>query len=119
LLHDHDADDLRTEKYRGYDFSDLTNRMKSPSDIKRSKPSGNAKYSNFLITDITVINGWSNLYKSHRFHKDLMEKTCAYCGKTFLGEGWPHVEGDSNRGVTKIEQFCSEEHKYNFLTSRS
>ncbi|MGA7898910.1 MAG: hypothetical protein WA395_05295 [Nitrososphaeraceae archaeon] len=52
-------------------------------------------------------------------HKDLMEKTCAYCGKTFLGEGWPHVEGDSNRGVTKIEQFCSEEHKYNFLTSRS
>lgn len=80
---------------------------------------GMQKYSNFLITDINVINDWSNLYKSHRFHKDLMEKTCAYCGKTFLGEGWPHVEGDSNRGVTKIEQFCSEEHKYNFLTSRS
>ena len=35
----------------------------------------------------------------------------------FSGEGWPHVEGDSNRGVLKIEQFCSEEHKYNFLSS--
>jgi hypothetical protein len=41
-------------------------------------------------------------------------KLCAYCGKIFSGEGWPHVEGDSNRGVLKIEQFCSEEHKYNF-----
>ena len=41
-------------------------------------------------------------------------KLCAYCGKMFSGEGWPHVEGDSNRGVLKIEQFCSEEHKYNF-----
>jgi hypothetical protein len=45
-------------------------------------------------------------------------KTCAYCGKEFSHEGWPHVEGDSNRGVTKIEQFCSEEHKYYFLGSR-
>ena len=44
-------------------------------------------------------------------------KLCAYCGKIFSGEGWPHVEGDSNRGVLKIEQFCSEEHKYNFLSS--
>ena len=44
-------------------------------------------------------------------------KLCAYCGKIFSGEGWPHVEGDSNRGVLKIEQFCSEEHKYNFLNS--
>jgi hypothetical protein len=44
-------------------------------------------------------------------------KICAYCGKTFLGEGWPHIEGDSNRGVLKIEHFCSDEHKYNFLTS--
>jgi len=119
LLHDHDADDSLTEKYRGYDFSDLISRLKSPSNIKDQTRLGMQKYSNLLITDITVINYWSNLYKSHRFHKDLMEKTCAYCGKTFLGEGWPHVEGDSNRGVTKIEQFCSEEHKYNFLTSRS
>lgn len=45
-------------------------------------------------------------------------KTCAYCGKEFSHEGWPHVEGDSNRGVAKIEQFCSEEHKYYFLGSR-
>jgi hypothetical protein len=28
------------------------------------------------------------------------------------------VEGDSNRGVTKIEQFCSEEHRYYFLDSK-
>jgi len=47
LLHDHDADDLRTEKYRGYDFSDLINRMKSPSNIKRSNPPGNAKVFEF------------------------------------------------------------------------
>ncbi|HET7344500.1 MAG TPA: hypothetical protein VFJ05_01345 [Nitrososphaeraceae archaeon] len=45
-------------------------------------------------------------------------KVCAYCGKEFPErEGWPHVEGDSNRGVLKIERFCSEEHKYNFLSS--
>ena len=34
-------------------------------------------------------------------------------------EDWPHVEGDSDRGVLKIEHFCSEEHKYNFLQSSS
>ena len=45
-------------------------------------------------------------------------KTCAYCGKEFSGEGWPHVEGDSNRGVLKIEEFCSNEHKCNFLNSK-
>jgi hypothetical protein len=45
-------------------------------------------------------------------------KTCAYCGKEFAHEGWPHVEGDSNRGVIKIEQFCSEDHKDYFLDSR-
>lgn len=45
-------------------------------------------------------------------------KVCAYCGKEFSGrEGWPHVEGDSNRGVLKIEHFCSEKHKDNFLNS--
>ena len=45
-------------------------------------------------------------------------RVCAYCGKEFSErEGWPHVEGDFNRGVLKIEHFCSEEHKYNFLSS--
>jgi hypothetical protein len=44
---------------------------------------------------------------------------CAYCGKEFSDkEDWPYVEGDSNRGVLKIEHFCSEEHKDNFFTSR-
>jgi len=47
LLHDHDADDSLTEKYRGYDFSDLINRMKSPSNIKGSNPPGNAKVFEF------------------------------------------------------------------------
>ena len=45
-------------------------------------------------------------------------KVCAYCGKAFSGQGWPHIEGDSNRGVLKIEHFCSDEHKYNFLNSK-
>ena len=45
---------------------------------------------------------------------------CAYCGKDFSQhEDWPYMEGDSNRGVLKIEHFCSEEHKHNFFTSRS
>jgi ribosomal protein L24E len=44
---------------------------------------------------------------------------CSYCGKDFSqNEDWPYVEGDSNRGVLKIEHFCSEEHKHNFFTSR-
>jgi len=48
----------------------------------------------------------------------LENQVCAYCGKEFSGrEGWPHVEGDSNRGVLKIEHFCSEKHKDNFLNS--
>ena len=38
--------------------------------------------------------------------------------KNFQCEGWPHVEGDFNRGVLKIEHFCSEKHKYNFLNSK-
>jgi len=49
---------------------------------------------------------------------NIVEKVCAYCGKEFSErEGWPHVEGDANRGVLKIEHFCSEEHKYNFFNS--
>ena len=48
----------------------------------------------------------------------LENQVCAYCGKEFSeGEGWAHVEGDSNRGVLKIEHFCSEEHKYDFFSS--
>lgn len=46
-----------------------------------------------------------------------MDNVCAYCGRSFKGEGWPHVEGDSNRGVSRIEQFCSEEHRAAFLSS--
>lgn len=42
---------------------------------------------------------------------------CAYCGKSFCNTGWPHVEGDLNRGVMKIEFFCSEEHKALFFSS--
>ncbi|MFB5598739.1 MAG: hypothetical protein ACE5SW_00730 [Nitrososphaeraceae archaeon] len=44
-------------------------------------------------------------------------KICAYCGSSFSDLGWPHVEGDSNRGVIKIEFFCSEDHKNLFLNS--
>ena len=43
---------------------------------------------------------------------------CAYCGGKFFDLGWPHIEGDSNRGVLKIEHFCSEEHKELFLESK-
>jgi len=46
-----------------------------------------------------------------------MDSVCAYCGRSFKGKGWPHVEGDSNRGVSRIEQFCSEEHRAAFLNS--
>jgi len=45
-------------------------------------------------------------------------KTCAYCGKKFSDLGWPHIEGDSNRGVFKIEHFCCEEHKELFFISK-
>ena len=47
-----------------------------------------------------------------------MKKTCAYCGYTFEGDGWPHVEGNSNYGVAKIEHFCSQDHRSLFLTSK-
>ena len=46
------------------------------------------------------------------------ERSCAYCGKKFSNGGWPHIEGDSNRGVLRIEHFCCEEHKIKFLSSR-
>jgi hypothetical protein len=43
---------------------------------------------------------------------------CAYCGKDVSAEeSWPHVDGDSNLGVRKIDCFCSESHKIAFLIS--
>jgi len=45
-------------------------------------------------------------------------KICAYCGEKFFDLGWPHIEGDSNQGVLKIEHFCCEEHKELFLKSK-
>jgi len=46
------------------------------------------------------------------------DKSCAYCGKEFSKDSWPHVDGDSNRGVSRIEHFCCEEHKNKFLIDR-
>ena len=46
-------------------------------------------------------------------------KICAYCGEKFFHLGWPHIEGDSNRGVMKIEHFCCEKHKELFLKSET
>ncbi len=43
--------------------------------------------------------------------------TCAYCGNEITGKGsWPHVDGGPNMGVTKIDYFCSENHKITFLS---
>ena len=44
--------------------------------------------------------------------------TCAYCGIPICdNDVWPHVEGDANMGVKKIDYFCSENHKHTFLAS--
>ncbi len=44
--------------------------------------------------------------------------TCAYCGMDVnMNDCWPHIDGDSNLGVRKIDYFCSENHKYKFLSS--
>ncbi len=44
--------------------------------------------------------------------------TCAYCGIEISDKDtWPHVDGDSNLGVKKIDYFCSENHKFTFLSS--
>ncbi len=44
--------------------------------------------------------------------------TCAYCGIEIANRDvWPHVDGDANIGVKKIDYFCSENHKFNFLSS--
>ena len=43
---------------------------------------------------------------------------CALCGREIKpNEAWPHVDGDSNLGVKKIDYFCSEEHKAEFFGS--
>ncbi|MGN6613623.1 MAG: hypothetical protein ACTHKC_01105 [Candidatus Nitrosocosmicus sp.] len=43
---------------------------------------------------------------------------CEYCGKDVsLEDSWPHVDGDSNLGVRKIDYFCSESHKIAFFSS--
>jgi hypothetical protein len=46
-------------------------------------------------------------------------RICGYCGEKFFHLGWPHIQGDSNRGVMKIEHFCCQEHKELFLKSES
>ena len=44
--------------------------------------------------------------------------TCAYCGIDISKKDvWPHVDGDLNLGVKKIDFFCSEDHKFTFLSS--
>jgi hypothetical protein len=44
--------------------------------------------------------------------------TCVYCGiEMTRKKSWPHVNGDSNLDVTKIDYFCSEDHKFTFLSS--
>ena len=44
--------------------------------------------------------------------------TCAYCGIMISSnDTWPHVDGDSNIGVKKIDYCCSENHKLTFLSS--
>jgi hypothetical protein len=43
---------------------------------------------------------------------------CALCGREIEHtQAWPHVDGDSNLGVRKIDYFCSEEHKAEFFRS--
>ncbi len=43
---------------------------------------------------------------------------CALCGREIKHrQAWPHVDGDSNLGVKKIDYFCSEEHKTEFFGS--
>ena len=42
---------------------------------------------------------------------------CALCGREIKhSQAWPHVDGDSNLGVKKIDYFCSEEHKAEFFS---
>ena len=55
-----------------------------------------------------------------RGDEDVDERTihCALCGREIKpNEAWPHVDGDSNLGVKKIDYFCSEEHKVEFFSS--
>lgn len=46
------------------------------------------------------------------------EVSCVYCGiYVDIEKSWPHVDGDSNLGVKKIEYFCSPDHKMKFFSS--
>jgi hypothetical protein len=41
---------------------------------------------------------------------------CALCGREIKQiDAWPHVNGDFNLGVKKIDYFCSEMHKAEFF----
>lgn len=43
---------------------------------------------------------------------------CAYCGTEINpSKAWPHVDGNNNLGVRKIDYFCTEDHKTDFFTS--
>jgi hypothetical protein len=43
---------------------------------------------------------------------------CAYCASPVSPDAaWPHIDGDSNMGVKKIDYFCCESHKIQFLSS--
>ena len=56
-----------------------------------------------------------NNFKSN---EDIDERIihCALCGREInLNLAWPHVDGDSNLGVKKIDYFCSEKHKEEFF----
>jgi hypothetical protein len=53
-------------------------------------------------------------------NKDINERIihCALCGREIeQSQAWPHVDGDSNLGLKKIDYFCSEEHKAEFFAS--
>jgi hypothetical protein len=53
-------------------------------------------------------------------NEDIDERiiNCALCGREIKhSQAWPHVNGDSNLGVKKIDYFCSEEHKAEFFDS--
>ncbi len=49
---------------------------------------------------------------------DENKTVCAYCGADVnLNNAWPHIDGDANLGVKKIDYFCTENHKHKFLSS--
>jgi hypothetical protein len=61
--------------------------------------------------DASVKNLMGNEHNNRIIH-------CALCGREIKPhDAWPHVDGDSNLGVKKIDYFCSEEHKAEFFSS--